>query len=103
MLRRELASLLRHQVEDPALDGVGVTDVEVSPDLSLAKIYLSVAAPEAEEQALKGAARANGFFRKRLATMLHLRAVPKLVFKIDPTFDAVARIEELVADAKDDG
>ena len=96
MLRRELASLLRHSVDDPRLRGVTVTDVEVTPDLSLAKVYLGVA-DEAAEQALQGAAKAHGFLRKQLAAALHLRAVPRLAFKVDPAFAASARLEELLA------
>lgn len=97
MLRRELASLLRHAVDDPRLRGVAVTDVEVTPDLSLAKVYLSVADDAASEQVLQGAAMARGFLRKQLASALSLRAVPRLAFKIDPAFAAAARIEDLLA------
>ena len=98
MLRQELATLLRHRVEDPALDGVDVTDVDVSPDLSLARVYLGIPGARDEEQALQGAARAGGFLRKRLAKALHLRAVPRLVFKVDRVIGTAARIEELIAD-----
>ena len=96
LLRRELASLLRHAVDDPRLRGVAITDVEVAADLSLAKVYLGVA-DEAAEQTLRGADKARGFLRKQLASALHLRAVPRLAFKIDPAFAAAARIEELLA------
>ena len=97
MLRQELAALLRHAIDDPRLRGVVVTDVEVTPDLSLAKVYLGVADAAAARRALQGAATACGFLRKRLASSLYLRAVPRLAFKIDPAFAAATRIEELLA------
>ena len=90
--------LLRHAIDDPRLRGVVVTDVEVTPDLSLAKVYLGVAEDAAAERVLQGAATACGFLRKQLASALYLRAVPRLAFKIDPAFAAATRIEELLAD-----
>jgi len=100
VLRRELAALLRHRIEDPALAGVEVAEVEVSPDLSLARVYLSIPRARDERQVLQGAARAGGFLRKRLAKTLALRAVPRLVFKADSVTGAAARIEELIASDK---
>ena len=97
LLRQELAALLRYAIEDPRLRGVAVTDVEVTPDLALAKVYLGVADDDAARRALQGAAGARGFLRRRLAAALRLRAVPKLVFAIDPAFVAATRIEELLA------
>lgn len=97
VLRRELAALLRHRIEDPALEGVEVTGVDVSPDLTLARVYLGIPDTRDERQVLQGAARAGGFLRKRLAKTLALRAVPRLVFKADRVAGAAARIEELIA------
>ena len=97
MLRHELTTLLRYAVDDPRLRGVVVTDVEVTPDLSLAKVYLGVADEAAARRALQGAATACGFLRKQLASALYLRAVPRLAFKIDSAFAAAARIEGLLA------
>lgn len=103
VLRRELAALLRHRIEDPALAGVEVTEVDVSPDLSLARVYLGIPGARDERQVLQGAARAGGFLRKRLAKTLALRAVPRLVFKADRVTGAAARIEELIAGGNADG
>lgn len=103
VLRRELAALLRHRIEDPALAGVEVTGVDVSPDLSLARVYLGIPATGDERQVLQGAARAGGFLRKRLAKTLALRAVPRLIFKADRVTGAAARIEELIAGDNADG
>jgi len=97
VLRRELAALLRHRIEDPALEGVEVVEVDVSPDLSLARVYLGIPGARDERQVLQGAARAGGFLRKHLAKTLALRAVPRLVFKADHVAGAAARIEELIA------
>lgn len=102
VLRRELAALLRHRIEDPALEGVEVTGVDVSPDLTLARVYLGIPDTRDERQVLQGAARAGGFLRKRLAKTLALRAVPRLVFKADRVAGAAARIEELIADDNTD-
>ena len=86
LIREELARVLRRDAQDPRLARVTVTRVEVTPDLSLARVYWSclegpgAAAPEAVEEALEAAAP---FLRRRLAEALELRRVPQLGFRYD--------------------
>ena len=99
-IRRELAELLLKGVNDPRLDGVMVSDVEVSRDLAYARVYLTLpSGRERPEDAtiLKAFERATGFFRRRLAASLTIRAVPELRFEIDRTLDEASRIEGLLA------
>ncbi len=95
-LRRELVLLLKNQTKDPRLQGISVTDVLASRDLSSAKIFYTVAESEREKVAPL-LTQAAGFFRKRLAKTLDLRHTPALKFIYDSAPNTGARIEELLA------
>lgn len=87
-LRAELARLLREEVTDPRIGFVTLTQVDVSPDLSNARVYWSVVKSEdAEGIAANGAGleSAAGFLRHRLAQRLELKRVPELRFRYDPS------------------
>jgi len=83
-LQRELAMLIRDEINDPRIGMVSVSAVEVSRDLSHAKVFFSTLGNEDEAaaslQVLMGAA---GFLRHRLGASLAMRHVPQLHFKQD--------------------
>jgi ribosome-binding factor A len=86
LIREELARVLRRDAQDPRLARVTLTRVEVTPDLSQARVFWSClegpGAPDAEAvaDALEAAAP---FLRRRLAEGLELRRVPQLGFRYD--------------------
>jgi ribosome-binding factor A len=97
-MHREVAEIIEHRLRDPRLGTmVSVTDVEVSRDLSFARIFVSVLA-EGEErtrvlQALQSAA---GFVRHELSPRLGLREVPSLRFLLDDSIERGARVDEIL-------
>ena len=97
---RTLSELLRFDVKDPSLNGVSLTSVEMTRDVSVAKIYFSILNPEDDpNSALEGLQRASGFLRSKLGSALKIRHVPELRFLHD---DSVARgieISKLIDDA----
>ena len=98
-MRREIAEILEHRLSDPRLNGlvVSVTDVEVTGDLSLARVYVSVLETgEARERALAALRSATGFVRHQLAPRLDLREIPELRFIHDASIERGARVEELL-------
>jgi ribosome-binding factor A len=97
LIQRELSLLLMRQVRDPRLAGVTITDVEITPDLQLARVYFSVLGePEEEAEALAAFQHAGGFLRSELASRIQLRFVPELVFGVDKTSAYAQRIDELL-------
>ena len=92
LIRAELVQCLSSTVEDPILRDVGITDVELSPDLKVAKIFYQVEEIKKGESQ-KRLAAANGFFRKTIARGLDLRSVPELRFIRD---DHVATTDRLM-------
>ena len=96
-LRAELADLVLHEVKDPRLGFVTVTEVRVTADLRSARVFFSVLGGEdAENESLDALRRATGFLRSRIGQRMRLRYVPRLVFEVDHTLAVAARIDELL-------
>lgn len=97
-IKRETADILETTLRDPRLGGmVTVTDVEVTHDMAMARIYVSILeAGEAREQALKALTSAAGFVRRQLAPRLGLREVPELRFVLDTSIERGARVEDIL-------
>ena len=76
-----------------------VTDVEVSGDLQIAKVYISVLGDEKKrEETLKGLAKAKGYIRSEIGNRIRLRKTPELHFEFDESVDYGNRIESLIAE-----
>ena len=98
LMQREIAEILSTQLRDPRLSHwVSVTAVEVTQDLSFARVFVSVLAQGRErQQSLEALERASGFIRHQLAPRLGLREVPELRFLLDDSLERGARVEELL-------
>lgn len=99
-IQRELAELIRTEVKDPRVSSLTtVSHVDVTRDLSLAKVYVSVLDESAREGTVEALSRAAGFLRKQLAARLRLRAVPEVRFAYDEALDRGNRLDDLISDA----
>ena len=90
---RELTAILR-RVKDPRVSGmISIVRVEVSNDMSYAKVYISaMEGLDAAKEAVRGLKSAAGFMRRELGAALHLRHVPELRFVPDDSIAYSARI-----------
>lgn len=96
-IREELSQLLLTEVNDPRLDGVTVTEVEIDRELQYADVYVNALGDEERRDEVLGALeRAAGFLRHRLSKSLDLRKLPELRFEWDTAFENAARIDELL-------
>lgn len=85
-LKQELATLIQFEVRDPRVGMVSVTDVEVSRDLSYAKVYVTVLGKDTEEEAKESVDALNkaaGFLRSQIARSNNARTTPRLRFYFD--------------------
>ncbi len=98
LMRRELAEILDRRLRDPRLATmVSVTDVEVTADLSFARIYVAVHGGEEDRRrAMEVLSHAAGFVRRELGPRLGLREVPEIRFLHDDSLDRGARVDELL-------
>lgn len=95
-IREELAGLLVAKVQDPRLQGLAISRVEVSDDLSLARLFYTLRGGRAQaKEAEQGLRSAKGFMRSYLAKTLNLRFTPDLTFRYDDVAEKVAGLEEL--------
>lgn len=101
LLREELSDLLRRQVKDPRLGGlVTVTEVDVSPDIRHARVFISVMGSEEErEDAFQALEAARPFLRRQLGKRLSMRRTPDLSFHRDDTLERGARLLALIQEA----
>jgi len=96
-IQRELADLLQFELKDPRVGMATITEVEVSGDLSHAKIYFIV--HERPDEALIGLQAAAGFLRSQLSKRLLLRSVPQLHFVYDSAIDRGIHMSQLIDEA----
>ena len=98
---RTLSELLRFEIKDPSLDGVSLTIVEMTRDLSLARVYFSLLNPDDDpDTALQGLRRASGFLRGKLGSALKVRHVPGLRFLHDDSVARGMKISKLIENAR---
>jgi len=99
LLKEEISRLLTREVKDARVGSVTVSDVEVTPDLKEATVYVQVPGDEERKaEAIAGLASAAGFIRSRIGRGLRIRRAPELHFEIDRTQERAARIHELLAE-----
>jgi len=72
------------ELKDPRIRDVTVTQVEVSPDMRQAKVYVSIMGDETRQQlSLRGLQNAAGFLQSKVAERIDTRYTPKLIFHLD--------------------
>jgi ribosome-binding factor A len=96
-VREVLSDVLTHEVKDPRVGFVTVTDVKTSPDLSHARVYVSVLGDAEDVSAsLEGLRSAQGFLQGRIGGELRLKHTPTLTFFHDDTAERAQRLERLM-------
>jgi ribosome-binding factor A len=99
-IQRILSEALAGKVRDPRLSGVTVTDVRVSRDLGVAKVYCSLMSGDPLQPEIAAALRsAAGFLRTALARELRVRQVPELRFFPDEALEKSRSLEALIDQA----
>ncbi len=101
LLQRELARLIQHEIKDPRLPAfVTISAVEVSPDLSYAKVYITVLGDEEKiKMTVEILNSAEGFLRSFLGKILKLRIIPHLRFIYDSSMSEGNRLQTLIDQA----
>lgn len=99
-IQREIAGLIRTEIKDPRISPMlTIASVEVSRDLSVAKVYFSLFDPEERKETQAALERASGFLRRQLARQMNTRSVPILRFYYDDSAERGAHMSAVIADA----
>ncbi|HUN68499.1 MAG TPA: 30S ribosome-binding factor RbfA [Burkholderiales bacterium] len=96
LIQRELSDLLRREVRDPHVGMVTLTSVDVSPDLSHAKVFFTLLQEDRKDETTRALQRAAGFLRSQLAHRMKLYTTPELRFVYDESVERGDRLSRLI-------
>ena len=103
LLREELSDIIRREVDDPRVGFFSVTHVEVTEDLRLARVFISVLGSEDERRDTLAALRSAGsFIRRHLKPRLRIRTIPELDFRDDRSMEHAEQIARTIHSLHDD-
>ena len=100
LIQRELTDLLRREVRDPRVGMVTITAVDVSPDLSHAKVFFTLLEEKDKETTIQGLQRAAGYLRSQLAHRIKLYTTPELRFAYDESVERGDHLSRLIDSTK---
>ena len=96
-LRAEISELLAREVHDPGIGFLTITEVKMSPDLQVARVYYTTLGDErARRETAKALGRATPFLRRQVGSRLRLKRVPSLEFFFDESIERGDRIERIL-------
>ena len=96
LIQRELSDLLRREVRDPRVGMVTLTSVDVSPDLSHAKVFFTILEKDKKDETTKGLQRAASFLRSQLSHRMSMYTTPELRFVYDESVERGDRLSQLI-------
>jgi len=100
LIQRELSDLLYRELRDPRVGMVTITAVDVSPDMSHAKVFFTILDKENLKQTSEALQRAAGFLRSQLARRVKMYTIPELRFHYDESIERADRLSRLIDSVK---
>ena len=95
-IKKTLAYIIDNELRDPQIDAmVSVTEVEITPDLAEAKVFISSIGKTPKEEVLARIKGAGGFLRRELSKKIKLRVTPRLNFFLDNSMEYSNKIESI--------
>lgn len=102
-IQEELTLLLRNAVRDPRVAPVTITDVELTADRRIARVYVACyEGEEALQEGMEGLESAKPFLRQRLSQVLHWRFTPEIEFHVDKSWEYGRRIDAILEEINED-
>jgi len=96
LIQRELSQLVQQELRDPRVGMITITSVDVSPDLSHAKVFFTILNHENLDEAKRGLKRAAGFLRSQLAKRIKIYTTPELRFEYDASVERGDHLSRLI-------
>jgi ribosome-binding factor A len=96
LIQREVSDLIRLEVRDPRVGMITITSVDVSPDMTHAKIFFTVLEKDKLQDTLAGLKRSAGFLRAQLAKRVQMYTTPELRFVYDESVERGDRLSRLI-------
>jgi len=99
LIQREVSDLIRLELRDPRVGMITLTSVDVSPDMSHARLFFTLLEKDKLEDTLHGLKRSAGFLRSQLARRLKMYTTPELRFEYDESVERGDRLSRLIDSA----
>jgi len=99
LIQREVSDLIRLELRDPRVGMITITSVDVSPDLSHARLFFTMLEKDKLEDTLHGLKRSAGFLRSQLARRITMYTTPELRFEYDESVERGDRLSRLIDEA----
>lgn len=97
LLKEEISDILRRELKDPRLGFVTVTDAEISPDLSHARVFVTVMGSQEERETnMAVLKKAERFVRRAFGKRVKMKVLPEIEFQFDDSVDRGIRMFELL-------
>jgi ribosome-binding factor A len=97
LIHEEISKLIQRGLKDPRIGFTTVTKVELTDNLKLAKVFVSIMGSEQEKiDTLEGLNSAKGFVRNTMSKNLYLKYIPELEFRRDDNADHVEKISRII-------
>lgn len=100
LVREEVADIIMCRLKDPRIGFVTVTGVDMSDDLKMARIFVSILKPEDRVQTIEILNDAKPFIRSALGKRLKMKFTPSVEFKLDTSIEYGSRIDSLLKKIK---
>lgn len=98
-MKQEIMDIVNNKVKDPRVGFLTITDIELTNDLSHAKVYLTVLGSNKEiDNTFKALEKAKGFIKSELGSRMRLRIIPDLTFEYDKSIEYGNKIERMIQD-----
>ncbi|HXX57841.1 MAG TPA: 30S ribosome-binding factor RbfA [Thermodesulfovibrionales bacterium] len=101
LLREEIADIIMRKVKDPRLGFVTVTGVDITDDLKIAKVFVSILNEEEKETTMTILNAAKSYIRSEVAKRVRMKFIPSLEFRIDESIERGDRIDRLLKEIKE--
>lgn len=93
LIKREMAFIIQHKLNDNRIGFVSITRVDLTKDIKNAKVYISTFGTEKDrKKAMDGLNHAKGFLKRELAQVLKIRQIPDIHFVDDHSLEEGDRI-----------
>ncbi len=101
LIKLEISDIINRKIKDPRVGFATITSVEVSKDLRLAKVFVSVYGDEeSKKKTMDGLMSASKFIHNELGKRLRIKIIPDIVFKIDTSIEYSIHISKLIDELK---
>lgn len=97
-MKREISNIIRNDIKDPRLTAMtSVTRVEVTRDLSYAKVYVSLYGnTKSKNETLEALKNSSGFIRREVGHRIRLRTTPEIIVELDDSIEHGMHIDEIL-------